>query len=65
MKIFSERFNFTINMESSRCKFIPGEEDSCPGTISECRFCTTREDCFASGGTTFTLYFPPAKTTSE
>lgn len=59
MKIFSERFNFTINMESSRCRFIPREEDRCPGKISECRFCATGDDCFASGGTTFTLSFPP------
>ncbi len=63
MKIFSERFNFSINMESSRCTFIPGEEDRCPGNISACRFCATRDDCSASGGTTFTLYFPPAEIT--
>ena len=59
MKIFSERFDFTINMESSRCRFIPGEEDHCPGKISDCRFCASRDDCLASGGTNFTLYFPP------
>jgi signal transduction histidine kinase len=59
MKIFSERFDFTINMESSRCRFIPGVEDHCPGKISDCRFCASRDDCLASGGTSFTLYFPP------
>jgi len=63
MKIFSERFNFTVDMESSRCRFIPGEEDCCPGKISECRFCITRDDCYSSGGTTFALYFPPTKIT--
>jgi PAS domain S-box-containing protein len=62
MKIFSERFNFTIKMESSRCRFIAGEEDCCPGRISDCRFCATENDCYGSGGTTFTLYFPPQKT---
>jgi PAS domain S-box-containing protein len=62
MKIFSERFNFTIKMESSRCRFISGGEDRCPGRISECRFCATENDCCESGGTTFTLYFPPQKT---
>jgi PAS domain S-box-containing protein len=59
MKIFSERYNFTIAMESVRCKFIPKEGDICPGKISECSFCKTREDCFHSGETTFSLYFPP------
>jgi PAS domain S-box-containing protein len=60
MRIFSERYDFTIGMESTRCRFIPKESDICPGRISECRFCETREDCFHSGETTFTLYFPPA-----
>jgi PAS domain S-box-containing protein len=60
MKIFSERYHFTITMESIRCRFIPKESDMCPGRISECRFCETREDCFHSGETTFSLYFPPA-----
>jgi PAS domain S-box-containing protein len=60
MKIFSERYHFTISMESSRCRFIPEESDICPGRISTCSFCTEREDCYRSGGTTFFLYFPPA-----
>jgi PAS domain S-box-containing protein len=60
MKIFSERYHFTITMESSRCRFIPQESDICPGRISTCAFCTEREDCYRSGGTTFLLYFPPA-----
>jgi PAS domain S-box-containing protein len=60
MKIFSERYNFTIAMESVRCRFIPKESDICPGRISECSFCTRREDCLHSGETTFSLYFPPA-----
>jgi signal transduction histidine kinase len=59
MKIFSERYNFTIAMKSTRCRFIPKAGDVCPGRISECSFCTKREDCIQSGETTFTLYFPP------
>jgi PAS domain S-box-containing protein len=59
MKIFSERYNFTIAMESSRCGFIPKEIDICPGRIRECGFCIRREDCLHSGETTFSLYFPP------
>ena len=58
MKIFSERFNFTISMTSSRCKFIPQPTDTCPGRISECQFCKRVEDCYESGGTTFEVLFP-------
>jgi PAS domain S-box-containing protein len=60
MKIFSERYNFKIYLASSRCRFIPKESDICPGRISECSFCTNKEDCYQSGGTTFSLYFPSA-----
>ena len=59
-KIFAERYHFKINMESSRCGFIPKESDVCPGSISKCAFCTKKEDCLRSGGTTFTLLFTPA-----
>jgi len=60
MKIFSERYNFEIHMSSSRCQFIPKDRDICPGRISKCKFCSKKEDCHNSGGTTFSLYFPPA-----
>jgi len=59
MRIFSERYNFKIDMESSRCRFIPKETDICPGRISICAFCKKKEDCYNSGETTFSLYFPP------
>ena len=62
MKIFSERYHFEIDMESSRCKFIQQENNFCPGLIGKCTFCTKKEDCYHSGGTTFSLYFPPAPT---
>ena len=58
MKIFSERYLFKIDMVSSRCIFLPNEYDICPGKISKCSSCTTRDDCYNSGGTTFTLRFP-------
>jgi signal transduction histidine kinase len=60
MKILSERYGFQITMTSTRCGFIPKEEDLCPGRISRCSFCTQREDCFCSGETTFSIFFPPA-----
>ncbi|MBW1780680.1 MAG: GAF domain-containing protein [Deltaproteobacteria bacterium] len=58
MKIFSERYHFTIDMTSSRCQYIPEEGDVCPGRISECPFCVKKEDCHLSGGTVFRLQFP-------
>jgi len=58
MKIFSERFNFTISMTSTRCRYLPLTKDSCPGRISECEFCKKTEDCYDSGGTTFEVLFP-------
>ncbi len=60
IKIFSERYNFKIDMTSTRCRFIPKSSDICPGKISECSFCKKTEDCFHSGGTSFFIYFPPA-----
>jgi GAF domain-containing protein len=59
MKILSERYHFQISMTSTRCGYIPREEDICPGRISRCRFCARPEDCYASGETTFEVYFPP------
>jgi signal transduction histidine kinase len=58
MKIFSERYQFKIEMSSSRCRFIPLASDECPGRISECAHCNAVEDCSKSGGTTFKVFFP-------
>ena len=58
MKIFSERYNFWIQMSSSRCRYIPQDKDVCPGIVSKCGFCKKIEDCYQSGGTTFTVLFP-------
>ena len=55
MKIFSERYDFKLSMRSTRCGFIPKEADPCPGKISRCPFCKTKEDCYRSGGTAFVL----------
>jgi len=57
MKIFSERYNFKINMVSSRCKYITFDKDICPGRITECNHCKKRKDCHQSGGTVFTVFF--------
>jgi signal transduction histidine kinase len=58
MKIFSERYHFKIDMTSVRCRHLPRDQDICPGRISDCRFCAEKSDCYGSGGTTFTVFFP-------
>jgi signal transduction histidine kinase len=60
MKIFSERYDFKIEMNSTRCGHIPMDKDICPGRISECDFCKEKKDCYQSGGTSFTVFFPEA-----
>jgi signal transduction histidine kinase len=60
MKIFSERYNFKLDMVSKRCPFIPNESDVCPGRISRCPFCAKDRGCHLSAATTFTVSFSPA-----
>jgi PAS domain S-box-containing protein len=60
MKIFSERYHFQIEMTSTRCPFLATETNICPGRISQCPHCSKAGDCHRSGGTVFSLYFPPA-----
>jgi PAS domain S-box-containing protein len=60
MRIFSERYNFKIDMTSKRCSYLPNDSDECPGRISTCPFCAKMGSCHDSAGTTFTVYFPPA-----
>lgn len=57
MKIFSERYHFAIDMTTTRCKYIPSEEDVCPGRIEDCPHCRSETDCLESGGTTVTVSF--------
>jgi PAS domain S-box-containing protein len=59
MKIFSERYNFKIGLESSRCPIIPKDSDICPGTISKCSHCRDGLGCHQSVATTFSVHFPP------
>jgi signal transduction histidine kinase len=59
-KVFSERYGFEIDFESTRCSYIPEDIDECPGRISLCQFIGNKSDCFASG-TTFSLRIPLKK----
>ncbi len=59
-KIFSERYGFTVDFESTRCKYISKEENVCPGKISNCRYVDDKRNCYSSGGSTFVLGLPMA-----
>jgi len=59
MKVYGQRFGFDLSLTSKRCKYIPTDQDLCPGNISECRHVKTAKECAASGGTTFTVAFQP------
>jgi PAS domain S-box-containing protein len=60
LKIFSERYQFKLLLDSHRCPHIPTEADTCPGQIADCRFCKKSDDCRVFGGTRFTILFSPA-----
>jgi signal transduction histidine kinase len=58
IQCFSERFGFSVDFQSTRCKFIPNDTDMCPGKISQCKFITKKPECSASGESTFSVKFP-------
>jgi len=60
-RVLSERFGFSIDFSSTRCPFLPGDQDECSGRISTCRFIKNRDECLLSGGTSFSLQFPLEK----
>jgi PAS domain S-box-containing protein len=58
MKILAKTYNFGIECESTRCRFIPYESDLCPGSIEGCSHVQSPEECARAGGTTFRVIFP-------
>jgi signal transduction histidine kinase len=58
MKIFSERYGFTISFKSARCPCVPTVSDQCPGDAARCPHCETAQDCLRRGGTEFIVEFP-------
>ncbi len=58
IKIFSERFGFSVRFRSTRCSCIPTARDICPGDVAKCPCCTATEDCYANGGTEFIVEIP-------
>jgi signal transduction histidine kinase len=59
MKVFSQRYRFSIGFESKRCRFMPEDSDRCPGRISNCGFVGSALDCLSSGGSRFWIVIPP------
>jgi PAS domain S-box-containing protein len=57
-RVFSERFGFSVDFSTTRCRYLPSDKDECPGGISLCPFIRGREDCLTSGGSTFSLQLP-------
>ena len=62
MKIFSERFGFTLDFTSKRCRHLPSSAHVCPGAVHYCEGCEMPEDCFDSGGSSFKAIFPSNST---
>jgi PAS domain S-box-containing protein len=60
MKIFSERYNFKLQMASKPCRLDKHNGYPCPGNIEDCEYAIAPEDCDRSGGTTVTVQFPTA-----
>ena len=60
-RVLSERFGFSVDFSSTRCRHLPTDRDECPGKISSCPFIKGKEECFASGGSTFSLCLPLRK----
>ena len=58
IKSFAKRLGFEVTFSSTRCPFLPRDEDVCPGKIAECRFVSSPQECLASGGSSFIVRFP-------
>ncbi|MGD8491981.1 MAG: HAMP domain-containing sensor histidine kinase, partial [Desulfobacterales bacterium] len=65
MKIFSERYNFNINMTSQPCEFVDAKGHECPGDTANCVPLVDTKDCHNRGGTTVTVRFYPAERFSK
>ncbi len=59
VRLLSTAYNFDIECESRRCRFLPDEKTLCPGSVEKCTHAGNPEECAAAGGTTFRLLFMP------
>ncbi|GIW71350.1 MAG: hypothetical protein KatS3mg102_0892 [Planctomycetota bacterium] len=58
LRTFADSYGWTLELDSERCRFIPREDDVCPGRIGACPHCASRETCLSSGRTEFRLLLP-------
>ena len=58
MKIFAERYHFSIRMQSRRCVKLPLESNVCPGKVSVCSFVKENGSCRRGSGSVFSVFFP-------
>lgn len=58
IKIFSERYGFSIRMRSRYCPHAAARPGGCPGKISRCEACAGPADCRGSSETRVMLFFP-------
>ena len=56
-KILSERFGYFIDFVSKRCDFIILGSNQCPGEIPMCTHIKNKDECYNSGGSTFSIRF--------
>lgn len=57
-RVLSEKLGYVIDFVSKRCDFIILESDQCPGEITLCKHTKYKEECYNSGGSTFSIRFP-------
>ena len=57
IKMFGKTYHFKIECRSDRCRYIPRENDVCPGSIAKCSHIQSRKQCARSGGSVFKLIF--------
>lgn len=58
IRAWAERMGFSIDVKSTRCRYIPLDKDPCCGNIDQCCHVETVKECMLSGGSSFDLIFP-------
>lgn len=65
MRIFSEKYGFSIRMTSRYCPHAGARAGGCPGSISRCEPCASIDDCRNSGETRVELFFSVTGTCAQ
>lgn len=62
MKLFAQRFGFSIDFKSRRCRHLPSDGQCCSDAVSKCAFIQSQKECMRSGGSKFVVIFSKAST---